>query len=67
MNKGEDEQALEARATLTEAEIAKMKDEIKAKKALVKSWRQGLCGVYPETTLPEKKGGGSIKVAGGHT
>jgi hypothetical protein len=38
-------EALESRITLTEAEIAEMKESIKAKKELVRSWRKALSAV----------------------
>ena len=37
--------ALEKRVALTEAEIAQMKEDIKAKRAHVKSWRRALASV----------------------
>jgi hypothetical protein len=41
-------QALESRIALTEAEIDQMKESIKAKKELVRSWRKALGAVAPK-------------------
>jgi hypothetical protein len=47
--------ALEKRVALTEAEIAQMKDDLKAKKALVKSWRKALAAFTPRHAGQKKK------------
>ena len=52
-------EALEARVALTEAEIVQMKDEIKAKKALVKSWRKALAAFHPRPPAQRKKAAAS--------
>jgi hypothetical protein len=48
-------EALESRVTITEAEIAQMKEDLKAKKAQVKSWRKALAAFTPKQALPQKK------------
>jgi hypothetical protein len=48
-------EALEKRVALTEAEIDQMKEEVKAKKALVKSWRKALAAFTPRQGGPKKK------------
>jgi hypothetical protein len=48
-------EALEARISLTEAEIAEMKDGIKSKKALVRSWRKALAAFIPQPAAQRKK------------
>ena len=45
--------ALERRVKLTEAEIAQMKEGIKAKKAQVKSWRKPLAAFTPKRAGPK--------------
>jgi hypothetical protein len=47
--------ALESRITRTEAEIAQMKEDLKAKTALVKSWRKALAAFGPRTAALKKK------------
>jgi hypothetical protein len=39
-------EALERQVSVTEAEIAQMKEDLKAKKALVKSWRKALARIH---------------------
>jgi len=48
-------EALESRIRQTDAEIAELKDTIKAKKELVRSWRKALGAVAPKRA-PIKKG-----------
>jgi hypothetical protein len=48
-------EALEKRVALTEAEIAQMKEDLKAKKALVKSWKKALVAFTPRQGGPKKK------------
>ena len=47
-------EALESRIALTETEIAQMKESMKAKKDLVRSWRKALSAVAPGRA-PKKK------------
>lgn len=47
-------EALEKRINLTEAEIAEMKDAIKAKKANVRAWRKAVAAFSPR--FAKKKG-----------
>ena len=42
---------------LTETEIAQMKEDIKAKKALVKSWRKALATFNPKRGSAKKRTG----------
>ena len=48
-------EALESRISITEAEIAQMKEDIKAKRAHVKSWRRALASVNPQLATKKKK------------
>jgi hypothetical protein len=48
-------EALETRISLTEAEIAQMKDSIKAKKAMVRAWRKALAAFNPPLAPKTKK------------
>jgi hypothetical protein len=48
-------EALEKRVALTEAEITQTKEELKAKKALVKSWRKALAAFTPRPAGAKKK------------
>jgi hypothetical protein len=48
-------EALESRIAQTEAEIAQMKESMKAKKKLVRAWRKALSAVNPRRA-PAKKG-----------
>jgi hypothetical protein len=48
-------EALEKRMALTLAEIAQTKDELKAKKALVKSWQKALAAFTPRPVGAKKK------------
>lgn len=48
-------EALESRVAITEAEIGQMKEDLKAKKAQVKSWRKALAAFTPKQTLAKKK------------
>jgi hypothetical protein len=47
-------EALESRIALTEAEIAQMKESMKAKKDLVRSWRKALGAVAPGRASKKK-------------
>ena len=47
-------QALESRIALTEGEIAQMKESIKAKKDLVRSWRKALNAFTPKGGAAKK-------------
>jgi hypothetical protein len=51
-------EALESRIKQTDAEIAEMKESIKAKKELVRSWRKAL-GAFAPKRPPAKKAAGS--------
>jgi DNA/RNA-binding domain of Phe-tRNA-synthetase-like protein len=48
-------EALKTRIALTEAEVAQMKEDIKAKRAHVKSWRRALASVNPQLATKKKK------------
>ena len=49
-------EALESRVAMTEAEIGRMKEDLNAKKAQVKSWRKALAAFTPkQKTLTKKK------------
>jgi hypothetical protein len=48
-------EALQKRITLTEAELAELKDIIRQKKSLVRSWRKALAAFTPATAPPRKK------------
>jgi septal ring factor EnvC (AmiA/AmiB activator) len=48
-------EALHSRVALTETEIAELKESIKAKKALVRSWRKAIAAVSPAPTNSKKK------------
>jgi len=48
-------EALQARIALTETEIAEMKESVKAKKELVRSWRKALGAFSPKRTAPKKR------------
>lgn len=46
--------ALESRISQTESEIAQLKESMKAKKDLVRSWRKALGAVAPKKTQAKK-------------
>jgi hypothetical protein len=48
-------EALQSRIELTEAEIAQLKENIKTKKDLVRSWKKAL-GAFAGKRAPAKKG-----------
>jgi hypothetical protein len=48
-------QALEKRIGITEAEMAQMKEEVAAKKRLVRSWRKALAAFSPAATAKKKR------------
>ena len=54
-------EALEKRITLTEAEIDQMKQSIRTKKALVRTWQKGLAAFSPR---PAKKKAAKTSSAG---
>jgi hypothetical protein len=47
-------EALESRVAITEAEIAQMNEDLKAKKAQVKSWRKALSAFSPRQASAKK-------------
>jgi len=47
--------ALQERITLTEAEIAQMKESIATKKQQLKSWRKAVSAVVPQQTNRKKR------------
>jgi hypothetical protein len=47
--------ALQERITLTEAEIAQMKESIAAKKQQLKAWRKAVAAVVPQQTMRKKR------------
>jgi len=49
-------QALEKRIAITETEMAQMKEEVAAKKQLVRSWRKALAAFAPQLTAKKKRG-----------
>ena len=55
-------EAIEARIALTEAEVAQMKEEVRAKKALLRSWRKALATFNPTRSVPSKRVGGTRKL-----
>jgi hypothetical protein len=48
-------EALQSRITLTQTEIDQMKEDIKTKKALVRSWRKALAAFTPRQSALKKK------------
>jgi hypothetical protein len=48
-------EALQSRITLTQTEIDQMKEDIKTKKALVRSWRKAVAAFNPRQTSQKKK------------
>ncbi len=48
-------EALEKRVALTEAEVAQMKEDIKAKKAQIKVWRKALAAFAPRKAATKRK------------
>ena len=50
-------EALEARIAMTETEIDQLKESIKAKKALVRSWRKAVAAISTRPATPKKKAG----------
>ena len=48
-------EALEKRITLTETEIAEMKETMKTKMSLVRSWRKAFAAFTPRPAKPKKK------------
>jgi hypothetical protein len=52
-------EALESRISLTEAEITQTMEELKAKKALVKSWRKAIAAFGPRPGGQKKKAAAS--------
>jgi prefoldin subunit 5 len=56
-------EALEKRITVTEAEIDQMKQSIRTKKALVRSWQKGLAAFSPRPTKKKaaKTGGAGAR------
>ena len=47
--------ALQERITLTEAEIAQMKESIASKKQQLKAWRKAVAAVVPQQATRKKK------------
>ena len=50
-------EALEARIALTETEVDQRKESMKAKKALVRSWRKALAAIGTRPATPKKRTG----------
>lgn len=48
-------QALEKRIALTEAEVAQMKEGVKARKAMLRSWRKALVAFNPKRGASKKR------------
>lgn len=48
-------QALETRIAITEAEVAEMKDALRTKKELLRSWRKALGTFNPKLAAKKKK------------
>ena len=48
-------EALQSRIAITETEIAEMKESIKAKKTLVRSWRKAIAAVSPAAAASKKR------------
>ena len=48
-------EAMEKRIALTEAEIAQLKEDVKAKKQLVRAWRKAVSAVAPKEGASRKK------------
>jgi hypothetical protein len=48
-------EALQKRIALTEAEVTQLKDTIKTKKTLLRSWRKALAAFTPATATRKKK------------
>jgi hypothetical protein len=48
-------EALKARIALTETEVAQMKDGIKAKRELLRSWRKALAAFNPKRPASKKR------------
>jgi len=51
-------EALKTRIALTETEVAQMKDGIKAKRELLRSWRKALSAFSPKRAAPKKRAEG---------
>ncbi len=48
-------EALETRIRLTESEIIELKDSLKKKKTLVRTWRKALSAFNPRSTTGKRK------------
>ena len=57
-------EALESRISLTETEIAEMKEAMKTKKALVRSWRKAVAAISPRQAAQKKRAGAKSANAG---
>lgn len=51
-------EALEKRIALTEAEVTEMKEGLKARKQLLRTWRKALAAFNPKKVSPKKRGTG---------
>ena len=49
-------EALQSRITLTQTEIDQMKEDIKTKKALVRSWRKAVAAFNPRQATQKRPG-----------
>ncbi len=50
-------EALESRISITQAEVAHMKEEIAAKRELLRCWRKALSTFNPKRAEPKKQAG----------
>lgn len=48
-------EAIESRIALTEAEISQLKEDLKAKKGLVRAWRKALAAFTPAKAAAKKR------------
>jgi hypothetical protein len=51
-------EALESRITITEAEVAQMKEGIAGKRELLRSWRKALASFNPKRAVTKKRAPG---------
>jgi hypothetical protein len=49
-------EALESRLSITQSEIAEMKESIKTKKAFVRTWQKALATISPRPVAQKKSG-----------
>ena len=60
-------EALESRIAITDGEVSRLKEEIAAKRLLLRTWRKALATFNPKRALTKKRGAATYRKSANET